>query len=59
MESNVLEDCGHLIMLGDFNIHVDNPEHPDTIIFNDILESFDLTNFIKFPTCVKTHPWIW
>ena len=39
MESNVLEDHGHLIMLGDFNIYVDNPEHPHTTIFNDFLES--------------------
>ena len=43
-ESNVFKDCGHLIMLGDFNIHVNNPEHPATIIFNDFLESFDLIN---------------
>ena len=50
MESNVLEDHRHIIMLGDFNIHVDNPEHPDTIIFNDFLESFDLINFTTFAT---------
>ena len=35
IETNILGDHGHLIMLGDFNIHMDNPEHPDTVIFND------------------------
>ena len=37
IENNVLEDHGHIIMLGDFNIHMDKPEHPDTVIFNDFL----------------------
>ena len=42
-------------MLGDFNIHVDNQEHPDTVIFNDYLESFDLINFTTFPTHISKH----
>ena len=33
IENNILEDHGHLIMLGDFNIHMDKPEHPDTVTF--------------------------
>ena len=32
MENNVLEDHSHIIMLGNFNIHIDKPEHPDTSI---------------------------
>ena len=55
MEYNVFKDCRHLIMLGDFNMHVNNPEHPDIIIFNDFLESFDLINFTTFPTHVSRH----
>ena len=55
MENNVLEDHGHIIMLGDFNIYVDNPEHPETVIFNDFLESFDLINFTTFPTHISKH----
>ena len=55
MESNVFEDHGHLIMLGDFNIHVNNPEHPGTVIFNDFLESFYLIYFTTFPTHVSRH----
>ena len=55
MESNVLKVHGHIIMLGDFKIHVGNPEHPDTVIFNDFLESFDLINFTTFPTHTSRH----
>ena len=55
MENNILEDCGHIIMLGDFNIHMDKPEQSDTVIFNDFLESFDLINFTTFPTHISKH----
>ena len=55
MENNVLEDHGHIIMLYDFNIHIDNSEHPNTVIFNDFLESFDLINFNTFPTHISKH----
>ena len=55
MENNVLGDHGHIIMLGDFNIHVDNPELPDTVIFNNFLESFELINFTTFPTHISKH----
>ena len=41
IKNNILEDYGHLIMLGDFNIHMDKPEHSDTATFNDFLESFN------------------
>ena len=55
MENNVLEAYGHIIMLGDFNIHMDKPEHPDTVMFNDFLQSFDLINFTTFPTHISKH----
>ena len=55
IESNILEDHGHLIMLGDFNIHMDTPEHPDTVTLNDFLESFDLVNYTTFPTHLSRH----
>ena len=55
IENNVLEHHGHIIMLGDFNIHMDKPEHPDPVIFNDFLESFDLINFTTFPTHMSKH----
>ena len=42
-------------MLGDLNIHMDKPEHPDTVTFNDFLESFDLVNYTTFPTHISRH----
>ena len=55
LEGNIVHDHGHLILTGDFNIHMDNPENPDTIIFNGFLESFGLTNFVGFPTHQSNH----
>ena len=55
LEGNIVHDCGHLILTSDFNIHMDNPENPNTIIFNDILESFGLTNFVGFLTYRSNH----
>ena len=54
-ENNILKDHGHIIMLGDFNIHMDKPEHPDTVTFNDFFESFDLVNYTTFPTHTPRH----
>ena len=55
LEGNIVHDCGHLILTGDFNTHMDNPENPDTIIFNDFLETFGLTNFVSSPTHQSNH----
>ena len=55
IENNILEDHGHIIMLRDFNIHMDKPDHPDTATFNDFLESFDLVNHTTFPTHISRH----
>ena len=37
------------IIIGDINIHMNNPNGADTNTFLDILESLDLTNRIQFP----------
>ena len=55
IKNNVLADHGHIIMLGDFNVHMDKPEHPDTATFNDFFESFDLVNFTTFPMHISKH----
>ena len=55
LEGNIVHDHGHLILTGDFNIHMDNPENPDTIIFNDFSESFGLTNLVGFLTHQSNH----
>ena len=35
LENNINTDKGKLLMLDDFNIHLDEENNPDTIIFND------------------------
>ena len=42
-------------MLGDFNIHLDEENNPDTITFNDLLELFGLMNYMTFFTHTAKH----
>ena len=42
-------------MLGDFNIHLDEENNPDTITFNGFLESFGLINYMAFFTHTAKH----
>ena len=44
-----------LITVGDFNIHMDNKLNVDTILFDDILEAFNLINNVNFPTHIANH----
>ena len=55
LESNINMDKGKLRMLGDFNIHIDEENNPDTITFNDFLESFGLINYTTFFTHTAKH----
>ena len=41
---------GKLLILGDLNIPMNNPDSPDTNIFQDVLDSLGLHNHITFPT---------
>ena len=41
---------GEHLLLGDFNIHINDKEHQDTISFMDMLDSFALENHIDFLT---------
>ena len=49
MERNI-NSTGKLLLTGDFNIHVNEPESPDVNTFLDVLDSFGLQNHISFPT---------
>ena len=49
MEHNINIPGEHVI-LGDFNLHLNNESHQDTITFKDTLVSFGLENQIRFPT---------
>ena len=41
--------------MGDFNIYMDRPHDPNTIIFNDLLDSLNLRNNISFQTHISAH----
>ena len=55
LEYNVANDRGHTILLGDFNIHLDDIHNPNTITFTDLLESLNLQNRVTFPTHIHNH----
>ena len=55
IEENILNDRGELVLMGDFNVHMDSPEAPDTILFNDFLDSLNLKNLVDFPTHLSNH----
>ena len=42
-------------MIGDFNICMDIMDDPNTITFNDFLDSFNLHNHFNFPTHKSPH----
>ena len=47
---------GKLVLLGDFNIHMDVVDDIDMITFNDFLDSFNLENLVHFShTSVDTN----
>ena len=39
----------------EFNIHMENKLNVDTILFDDILEAFNLINKVNFPTHIANH----
>ncbi|XP_063340822.1 uncharacterized protein LOC134635361 [Pelmatolapia mariae] len=45
----------NIILLGDFNIHMDNSDHPLTKDFSSSLDSFGFKQHINFPTHTKGH----
>lgn len=45
----------NVILAGDFNIHLDNPTDSLAKDFISTLDSFNLTQFINFPTHNKGH----
>ena len=55
IETNILNNRGDPLLIGDFNIHTDIPEDSDTINFNDLLDGLNLKNYIDFPTHRSHH----
>ena len=48
--NNLIQKNGKLLIVGDFNIHVEDKNHPDTIKFFSVLEQHKLKQHIEKPT---------
>ena len=55
LENNINEN-GRLLLLGDFNIPMNNPDSPDTSIIQNVLDNLGLQNHIRFPTHGLQNP---
>ena len=55
LKKNILVNKGVLLLMGDFNIHIENPSHADTNTFNDFLDCFNIQNHVNFPTPITPH----
>ena len=55
LEENILSDNGELVLTGDFNIQMDMPHLSDTILLNNFLDTFNLTNKVTFSTHLSQH----
>ena len=51
--SSLLRSSRNVIILGDFNIPWNKPEHPDTTSMQEILDIYDLNQHIN----IQTHRW--
>ena len=55
LAEQLVVSLGNLLIVGDFNYHVDNISNLDTVTFNKILESFSLVQHVNGPTHKKGH----
>ena len=55
IENNIMSNRGTPLLIRDFNIHTDNVEHPDTVLFNNILDRLNLRNNMNFATHKSLH----
>ena len=49
MERNI-NTIGEQIIVGDFNVYINKQDDSNAIIITDVLESFNLSNCVEFPT---------
>ena len=52
---DLISSSSELIFTGDYNFHVDDPSAPHILPFLDLLEAFNLTQHITFPTHNSGH----
>ena len=55
LENSIGSIRNKLLFMGDFNIHMDQPEEANTIIYNYLLDSLNLRNNITFQTHISGH----
>ena len=55
LEDGINRDLGELLFVGDLNIHMDTPLHPDTTIFLEFMESFNLRIHTNVATHISNH----
>ena len=55
IELNITKNRGKLLLVGDFNIHLDEPTDSDIILFTDTLESLDLQNMVVSYSQIRSH----
>ena len=55
LEEDIVKPANKTLLVGDFNIHVDDSSDSDTITFMDLLDSYNMLNKVTFPTHVKHH----
>ena len=52
---DILVMYSNILMVGDFNFHLDNRNDPDAVQFSDILDAMGLIPHIDFPTHIAGH----
>ena len=55
LSDNIVQDRGKLLLVVDFNIHVDDHNNADTITFKEFMESIGIRNHINFTTHTSHH----
>ena len=48
--TEVVSNHNNIVILGDINIHLNEPEDTDAEALSNIFEAFNITQHIKFPT---------
>ena len=55
LEEGITSTKSKIMIIGDFNIHMENIAKPNTITFSDFLDSFNLQNHVNFSTHIANH----
>ena len=55
IKNNIMLNRGTPLLIRDFKIHTGNMGHPDTVLFNDILDGLNLRNNMNFATHKSLH----